>query len=149
MLRITLFVLAMFAGLCHAQETFQVEDGEVTSYDPMRDIIHVENIGIYPIPQDELTVDLELSGSVRWNKTLEWLGGDIRRRNKLTVLYQNPEDDLWYVVGKGFAAGAGVRFWPKWNGKYLVELRNPDHPIVVEVLREGDQITALAHVVYE
>jgi len=67
----------------------------------------------------------------------------------MTITYQNPEDGKWYVVGKGFAAGAGVRFWTAYEGKYLVELRNPDHPIVVEVQRVGDQITALAHVVYD
>lgn len=148
MIRILVFLLAIVASNCSAQEVFAIGDHQEATRDPMRDIIHFPGIGIYEIPADELTIS-EDAGMVRWNETLKWLDNNMRRRNQMTITYQNPENGKWYVVGKGFVAGIGVRFWTKYNGKYLVELRNPDHPIVVEVERNGDDITAQAHVVYD
>lgn len=148
MIRIIAFLLAIVAGNCSAQEVFTIGDHQEATRDPMRDIIHFPGIGIYPVPADELTIS-EDRGMVRWNETLQWLGNNMQRRSQMTILYLNPADEKWYVIGKGSAAGAGVRFWTKYNGKYLVELRNPDHPIVVEVERNGDDITAQAHVVYD
>jgi len=141
-------LLAINAGVCSAQETFIIGEYQVTDRDPMRDIIHVENIGVYPVPAGEMTISPG-AGMVRWNETKSWLGSDLTRRNEMTILYQNPKDGKWYVVAKGFVAGYGVRFWTKWEGKYLVELKNPDHPIVLEVERLGDQIKAQANVVYD
>lgn len=145
MFRFLLSSFLLAAGTLIAQEAFPTDQYQTAKRDPVRDISHMPQMAYYEIPDNEIS-DVG-SDWFRWDSTGRWLRQDLMAMRKMTVFYENPDDGAWYVVGKGMVRGFGARIPTKWNGRYVVEIRDQNYPLVFRVQRQGDQHEAEAIVV--